>query len=561
MCKEAVALRSSAKREPIRCWELLSCEEDACDAHSAEDLRCWMTGDNRCFPNGLSLTERLTARCFICPVFTANRTRAMGNRFSDGAVLDTLDALFAEAVDLSEQVNDLGTQARGKACQVELLSEVGKALQSTMEIERLLRIILTAVTAGDGLGFNRAFLLLVDEKDNMVKGRMAVGPAEPGEADLIWKAMEREGESLGGILSGLSGQEDRSHGRIMEIAERLVVPLDGPNKVARSLVETRSFIVSEASDDPEAQDIVRVLGSNRFVVVPLVAEGKKLGAIIADNFVTGRTITEADRRILETFASQAALAMLNASLHSDLRSRLEEVHRAHEELRRNHLQLLRAQTQVALGGLASTLIHDLKAPLVSIGLMARAAATDLEEGHSLRSRLEQISEKALEVEQHLEAAGKSGRKGSSPCVEVDMEALIRDSLGLLKGLMVKSGVRSVERFDSGEALVKGDLIQLRQLLLNLIQNAVEAMPSGGTVTVETGKERDLLRINIRDTGPGIPRESKPKIFTAFFTTKSEGLGLGLFSAKRIAQEHGGRIEIQSEEGTGTCFTVLLPSGK
>jgi signal transduction histidine kinase len=127
--------------------------------------------------------------------------------------------------------------------------------------------------------------------------------------------------------------------------------------------------------------------------------------------------------------------------------------------------------------------------------------------------------------------------------------------------MVKSGVRSVERFDSGEALVKGDLIQLRQLLLNLIQNAVEAMPSGGTVTVETGKERDLLRINIRDTGPGIPRESKPKIFTAFFTTKSEGLGLGLFSAKRIAQEHGGRIEIQSEEGTGTCFTVLLPSGK
>ena len=554
-------MSSISGHDPIRCWEWLSCGESGCGAHGDEDLRCWLTGDNRCFSNGLSLAERLAQRCFGCPVFTANRARATGKRRSDGAVIDTLDALFVESTDLVGQVRDLGTEVRGKAFQVELLSEVGKALQSTMEIERILHVILTAVTAGNGLGFNRAFLLLVADDENTVKGTMAVGPADAGEADLIWKAMEKEGESLKGILAGFSGQDVLVKRRITRIAERLVLPLEGPNKVARSLREGRSFIVSGAWQDPEARDIAEVLGNGLFIIVPLIAEGEKLGAIVADNFVTGHAIREADRRILETFASQAALAMLNASLHSDLRSRLEELHNAHEELRRNHLQLLRAQTQVALGGLASTLIHDLKAPLVSIGLMARAAAADLEEGHSLRSRLEQIAEKALGVEQHLEAAGRSARKDAGRAEKVDVEEIVRDSLGLLRGLMIKSGVKSTVEFDSAGTAVRGNTIELRQLMLNLLQNAVEAMPGGGMVTVRTVREKEMLRIDVRDTGQGIPMNSRSRIFSAFFTTKSEGLGLGLFSAERIVHEHGGRIEMESEEGTGTCFTVLLPIAK
>jgi len=491
-------LSSVSGHGPIRCWEWLSCEKDGCGAHRAEDLRCWLTGDNRCFSNGISLTERLAERCFGCPVFTANRSRAVGKRYSDGALMDTLVALFVESTDLAGRVRDLGAQARGKACQVELLSEVGKALQSTMEIDRLLYVILTAVTAGNGLGFNRAFLMLVDQGENTVRGRMAVGPAEAGEADLIWKAMESEGESLGGILSKLSGQEDRRDRRITGIAERLILPLDGANKVARTLAEVRSFIVSEASADPEAHGIAQVLGSNHFIIVPLIAEGTKLGAIVADNFVTGHDITEADRKILETFASH---------------------------------------------------------------LMARAAAADLEEGHSLRPRLEQIAEKALGVEQHLEAAGKSARKHTDRGEKVDIEWLIQDSLGLLGGLMMRLGVTSVVNCRAGDAVLNGNMIELRQLILNLLQNAVEAMPGGGTVTVETGTEGNMLRIDVRDTGPGIPPEVRPKIFSAFFTTKPEGLGLGLFSVKRIVHEYGGRIEMESEEGTGTCFTVLLPTGK
>lgn len=551
----------ASEREPIKCWEWLSCERDGCDAHRSADLRCWLAGNNHCFANGSSLAERLAGKCFECPVFAANRSRSYGKRYADRAVLDTVDAIFAESVDLAAEVRDLGTQAKGKSCQVELLSEVGRALQSTMEIDRLLLVILTAVTAGNGLGFNRAFLMLVDHEEDTVKGRMAVGPAEVGEADSIWKAMEKEGKILGSILAGLSERGDQHNQRITEIAERLVLPLDGDNKVTRSLAEGESFIVRHAYRDPEARAVAEVLGSDHFIVVPLVAEGEKLGAIVADNFVTRRDITGEDRRILETFASQAALAILNASLHSDLRSRLKELEIAHEELRRNHLQLLKAQTQVALGGLASTLIHDLRAPLVSIGLMARSAAADAGEEHSLRLRLEQIAEKALEVEQHLKAAGKSARSEIRRGDTVYIKSVIQDSLGLLRGLMMRLGVKSAVSFSAGNPGLKGSAIELRQLMLNLLQNAVEAMPGGGTVTVDTSMEGDMLRIDIRDTGRGIPKEVRPKIFSAFFTTKSEGLGLGLFSAKRIVNEYGGRIKMESEEGTGTCFTVQLPLRK
>jgi signal transduction histidine kinase len=553
-------LPSDAAQPKSRCWELIACTRHECEVRRDENLFCWLADVGPFSGNGFSLAERLSERCVACPVFRANRDRALGKRRADRSIIATLDAVFSESLDLSGRVRNLEAHAGAKSRQVELLSEVGKALQSTMDIDRLLLVILTAVTAGNGLGFNRAFLMLVDKQNNTVRGRTAVGPADVAEADGIWKAMEKEGKNLGSVLSALSRQGAGQGRGIIETARGLELPLDASNIVGRSIIEGESFIVRGPREDPGAGYLARALGSDQLIIVPLVAEGERLGAILADNFVTGRDITGEDRRILETFASQAALALLNASLHNDLRSRLEEIHAAHEDLRQKHLQILRAQTQVALGGLTSTLIHDLRAPLVSIGLMARSAAADLGKRHRLRARLEQISEKTLEVEQYLETVGRSARTVPGRDDTVDIESVIGDALGLLRGLMLRLAVKADSRFHARGAFLKGSAVELRQMILNLVQNAVEAMSGGGTVIIETAREKDLLRIDIKDTGPGIPADLRPRVFSAFFTTKSEGLGLGLFSVKRIVNEYGGRIELQSEEGKGTCFTVLLPLG-
>jgi signal transduction histidine kinase len=107
-------------------------------------------------------------------------------------------------------------------------------------------------------------------------------------------------------------------------------------------------------------------------------------------------------------------------------------------------------------------------------------------------------------------------------------------------------------------MIRGTMIELRQVILNLLQNALEAMPEGGTLTVGTGLEGHMVRISITDTGIGVPQEAESEIFSAFFSTKPEGSGLGLFTANRIVKECGGKICFESDGGKGTCFSILLP---
>jgi len=565
-------LNDSSGSHPIRCWEWLSCDRGDCLAHSSDDLRCWLADGSSCFGGEVGLTGRLSDRCSSCPVFTASRERSLGKRLTDQAMADTLDALLRESASLASQVSVLAAERRSKAVQVTLLSEVARALQSTMELDDLLLVILTAVTAGDGLGFNRAILLLVDEQGSVIKGRLGVGPADSDEADKIWKAMEKEGISLGDILPARWPDGKAKNGVVTELAGRIVLPMDPEtNAVAACLETCTSFVARDAGNDPLSRVLARALGNDDFVVVPLVAEGKKLGAVLADNFVTRRLITSADVRLLETFASQAALAILNASLHERLRRRLSQLEEAYDEMSRTHLQILRAETQVALGGLAGTLVHDLRAPLVSIGLMARRAASETAEGEPVRETLEQIAEKVLETEEYLKDLARSAQREARNAEPVGLAGLVTDALELLRGLMTNPDVDVIAEFNHGDVNACGSKVEYRQMILNLLQNALEAMPEGGTLTVgtrtgqlrawQTTTDDSAVLVSVEDTGTGVPEEARARLFSAFYTTKPGGSGLGLLTAKRIVSDWGGQIDFESEEGKGTCFTVTLPVWK
>jgi signal transduction histidine kinase len=552
-------LNRPAERSPVRCWEEVSCGRPDCRVHNSDNAACWLVPDTLCFDRSTCLTERLVIRCAECPVFKAHRSRAGGKRASDGAVVATMEGLLGECAELLSSTESLKRELMTKSAEVTLLAAVGRALQRTMELDELLKIILTAVTAGDGLGFNRAFLIMPDEASKTLKGRMAVGPSRPDEAESIWGAMKHEARSLAEILAralpvGTAGSEG-----IMDLARGIVLPHDpAADVVARSLEEGISCTVEDAHSRPETRGIAAAIRSERFVVMPLVAEGRKLGAVVADNFVTQRRISREDVRLLETLASQAALAILNASLHKSLQQRLMQLERAHKQLRQDQLQLLRAERLVAAGGLASTFVHEIKTPLISIGLMARAAAADAEQGSVVREILEKIAGEIVRVEDTLKHLVKSTSIDSGDVVPVDMSSVIRESLDLLSGVTADAGIEVVVDLGHRDAMVRGRAAELRQMLLNVLHNSVEAMPAGGRLTIKTVKDASMLRLTAEDTGCGMPEDVRERVFSPFYTTKRHGSGLGLVIAKRIVNGHGGRLAFESEEGKGTCFHILLP---
>jgi signal transduction histidine kinase len=136
-------------------------------------------------------------------------------------------------------------------------------------------------------------------------------------------------------------------------------------------------------------------------------------------------------------------------------------------------------------------------------------------------------------------------------------------LTLSRKQLKSKDIRPVRRL--ADDLPYPDLVadRVQQVFLNLVLNAVEAMPGGGELTVATryDENTDEVVVAFKDDGPGIPKNVLPNIFDPFFSTKSEGTGLGLFVSQNIVQEHGGRIEVEGEEGEGSTFIVRLPVSK
>jgi signal transduction histidine kinase len=229
-------------------------------------------------------------------------------------------------------------------------------------------------------------------------------------------------------------------------------------------------------------------------------------------------------------------------------------------------QLRHADRLNVIGTLAAGVAHEIGTPLNVISgsaeLIPQAQPAELEElSRVIREQSDRISSI---IRQLLDFGRRAGARGTS----IDLNDLARASVALLRPIARKRGAEVVLR-EAGEPVrVTGNAGELEQVLSNLILNAMQAMPRGGTVSLEVGRasrpgDHGLRRfgtLSVADTGTGIAAEDLPRIFDPFFTTKGvgEGTGLGLSVSYGIIQDHGGAIEVDSVVGRGTRFAVLLP---
>jgi two-component system sensor histidine kinase HydH len=232
-----------------------------------------------------------------------------------------------------------------------------------------------------------------------------------------------------------------------------------------------------------------------------------------------------------------------------------------KEVRDLEAEVLQRERLSAMGNLAATVAHEVRNPLnaISMGLQRlktefRPTEDEDEYSHLTQLMLAEVHRLNSIVEQFLSLARPLEIKPE----ELRLQDILKELAALEEGdaKQSKTQIRVVVPPDL--PLLKADREYLRQTLLNLILNGLQAMPDGGTLTLEAKKSNGNLLITVRDTGVGIPQKNLPRIFEPYFTTKAKGSGLGLAIARRIVEAHGGTIAVSSEAGQGCRFRISLP---
>ncbi len=456
-----------------------------------------------------------------------------------------------------------GTPYERRIADLTILYEVSCALQYTLEEDKVLHIILVGVTHGRGLGFNRAFILMKDAVEDALCGRLANGPSTPEEASTLWQQMREKHTTLGELLQQVMNEAVRKDLRANHVVSQLRIPLSdqedsllhilrshAPAKASGGVFRTYGLTVN-----PE---VIRILDTPDFAAAPLFHAGHDFGLLLADNCVTHAPIEPDSLRLLQIYAQAASAAIHNASLYRELKERIDQCESANRTLRESQQRLIHVERLSTIGKMAALLAHEIRTPLVAIGGFSRRLLGTTEEGDPRREDLKIIAEEVRRLELLIGEVLGYSRVSKLSMELTDVKHLLQDLLASMAENLEKASVKAVSHIDPHLQPAVVDHFQLRQALMNLIVNAMDAMPSGGTLSVTATDEGAYLEIGIADTGVGIAQEHWSRLFAPFFTTKSSGTGLGLAIVSQIIENHRGSVRFESTPGQGTAFHIRLP---
>ena len=462
--------------------------------------------------------------------------------------------------------------------QLSTLWELNKALLTTVNFERILQMTLTAITLGEGLGFNRAMLFLVNDKEHVLEGKMAVGPDSPEDAGRIWSALSQRKGSPSDLVTQLQlSPQDNS--ALDSIVKGIQIPLDREQCVlSKTVLEGRPFNMQLPQSEEGwlqtrcergchlgsevgcyvGEHLSRDPSVYSFATVPLWGKGKVIGVLLVDNLYNRNPIKEEDIHFLGMFSTQAGLAIENALLYRNL----EEVH---QELKETQALLVHQEKMVALGELSATIAHEIKNPLVSIGGFARRLDRAVPDESSEKRYAQTIMKEVIRLEGILDHIHSYTQDESVAYREHDLRDILEDGLSMASEGFEAAGIRLVKEYAEEVPEVSGDYQQLRQAFFNLISNAYQTMKEKGTLFLRVypfSKNGSAhVRIEVEDTGQGIDPENLHNIFNPFYTTRKSSLGLGLPTVHKIVTSHQGQIEVNNCIGKGVNFIITLPAIK
>jgi signal transduction histidine kinase len=349
-------------------------------------------------------------------------------------------------------------------------------------------------------------------------------------------------------LAGLPHPELR-RGQVLDLAAL------GPSLHRRALEEQVRLQVDDWTKDGRVnKEIARRWAGAAGLILPLVARKTTLGLLVL-TCASPHAWTEDQVDVAEALASQASVALENARLYDKAR-------RAYRELNEAQARIIQSEKMAVVGTFASGLAHEVRNPLNSIALQLsilerRVAPLPKGVAGEIKELVGVIREEVKRLDNLVGDFLQFSRSNRVQYRPTALDALVDEVTRLLRPEARASGV-SLRRERIGEAIpdMRVDPEKVKQVVINLVQNAIEAMPEGGVATIESGLVDGRAVLVVRDSGPGLPEGLD--VFQLFVTTKAQGTGLGLSIAQQIVLEHGGEIAAASEPGKGATFTVSLP---
>jgi hypothetical protein len=319
------------------------------------------------------------------------------------------------------------------------------------------------------------------------------------------------------------------------------------------------FLLSTVSlRDPERHTVLVVAGAGAVAICAVL--------IVALAYLIQRPMVELQEQIARVgegdLSARVSFSKRNdeiGDLGRNFNRMVEQLRESREEIERLHrTQMSRAEHLSTLGELATGLAHEIRNPLAGIAGVIEIVGRDLPSTSPARSVVKDVHLEIAQINRILTDLLETARPRPPEMRASDLNATVEHAVMLARQQVLSKPIKIELEKSPALQVVEHDSDQIHQVLLNLLLNAVQAIEGPGLVKVEILSQGDCAAISVTDTGRGIPPEHLPNIFRPFYTTKGNGTGLGLSLARRIVEEHRGRIEVTSEVGKGTMFRVLLP---
>ena len=330
-----------------------------------------------------------------------------------------------------------------------------------------------------------------------------------------------------------------------------------------------SLVVNDVLQDNRYRSIKGWQAGSEMCVA--IREGEKILGIVDVESSSRNAFTHNDFIAMESLAGILASVITSGDQYqrlqimiSQLRSTQVELRARMEAQRSAENRLVQAAKLAAVGEMAAGIAHELNNPLTSVTGFAELALDDIPEDSETRKDLEIVMREAVRARDVVRRLLDFARQSESERARASLNEVVDDVVALSRHLIRTSGVTLKLDLEKSLPWILVDVNQMKQVLLNLIHNALQAMPAGGEMIIVTKSAsrdgRDWIIVSVCDTGVGIPKLDQARIFEPFYTTKGNqgGTGLGLSVTYGIITDHGGQIDVESQPGSGSKFTVWLP---